>query len=104
MPEEEIPDFIELFYAKQKKAQRVLATAQHHHTKAYQKAVDAHLLNDNGEVDHLKLDDEELHEKFTDTLTDHYKERIIEESLRANKEARPSRFPQGYCHDNSSRP
>jgi len=79
MAEENVPDFIELFYAKQKKADRIIATAQHHHTKAYQKAVDEHLLDDNGEVDHQKLEDENFHGKFVDTLTDHYKSRIIEE-------------------------
>ncbi|HLC99292.1 MAG TPA: hypothetical protein VJC00_04770 [Candidatus Nanoarchaeia archaeon] len=71
MPEE-TPEFIEQFYKKRNQVNMLLNTTEIEHSKAYIKAVDKALRNQEGNVDYELLEDDDIRQKFIDTLIGHY--------------------------------
>jgi hypothetical protein len=65
------PDYIVKHKKLYEHATRLVDTATHTHTKAYNEAVDKHLMKD-GEVDLKLLDDANIQEKFSKTMADVY--------------------------------
>ena len=76
---------IKEFHKGDKKVGKIVNTANHHHRQAYDKAVEEHLMDDNGHVDYEKLkENTDLQLKFADTMADFYLEKA-EKALGAKR-------------------
>ena len=64
-------DPIEKWKKLKKHADKILDTTERHHRQAYDTAVEKHLIKDNL-VDYEQLEDEEIQEKFANTMADVY--------------------------------